>query len=182
MPRTLRRQTRSLNLEIRELDAVGARTCITELAELLIDCVDGGASLGFPSPLGYDVAVGYWRDAADSVESGRAVLLVAGDPIVGTVQLHSSTYPNGRHRAEVAKLLVHSSARNQGLGTRLMEAVEREAVSRGKTLLILDTQTGSGAEYLYRKLGWERAGVIPDFAFTPFGQLASSTFFFKRVR
>jgi GNAT superfamily N-acetyltransferase len=168
-------------LELRELDPAGARTSVTQLAALLIDCVDGGASLGFPSPLDLDVARGYWFGVADSVESGRAVLLVAGDPIVGTVQMQSSTYPNGRHRAEIAKLLVHSSARNKGLGTRLMEAIEREAVSRGKTLLVLDTQTGSGGEYLYRKLGWQRVGAIPDFAFTPFGQLASSTFFFKRV-
>jgi GNAT superfamily N-acetyltransferase len=167
---------------IRELDAVTARACVAELTDLLIDAVEGGASLGFPAPLNVDAARKYWMGVADTLESGRCVLLVAGDPIVGTVQLHFAIYPNGRHRGEVAKLLVHSSARNQGLGTRLMEEVEREAVRRGRTLLILDTQTGSGGEYLYRKLGWEVAGVIPDFAFTPFGQLAPSTFFFKRVR
>ena len=168
-------------IEIRELDAAATRTCLTELADLLIDCVEGGASLGFPSPLERHVAREYWMGVADGVESGRSVLFVAGDLIAGTVQLHFAAFPNGRQRAEVAKLMVHSSARNHGLGTRLMEAVEQEAGRRGKTLLILDTQTGSGAEHLYRKLGWESAGVIPDFAFTPAGQLAPTTFFFKRV-
>lgn len=168
-------------IDIRELVAAAARKCVAELADLLIDSVEGGASLGFPSPLERDVARQYWLGVADAVESGQKVLLVAGDPIAGTVQLHFASFPNGRHRAEVAKLIVHSSARNHGLGTRLMEAVEQEARRRAKTLLILDTQTGSGAERLYRKLGWESAGVIPDFAFTPAGQLASTTFFFKRV-
>jgi GNAT superfamily N-acetyltransferase len=169
-------------IEIRELDAAATRTCGPELAELLIDAIEGGASLGFPSGVEPEVARQYWLGVADGIEKGRNVLLVAGGPIVGTVHLQFSSFPNGRHRGEVSKLLVHSAARNQGLATRLMEAVEREAVRRGKTLLILDTQTGSGAEYLYRKLGWESAGVIPDFAYTPFGQLAPSTFFFKRVR
>ncbi|GAC1471194.1 MAG: GNAT family N-acetyltransferase [Candidatus Dormibacteraceae bacterium] len=169
-------------IEIREPDAVAARASVSELADLLKDCVEGGASLGFPSPLELDVARTYWQGVAYAIEAGQHVLLVAGDPIVGTVQLRFSSYPNGRHRAEVAKLLVHSSARKRGLGTRLMERVEQEAARRGMTLLVLDTQTGSGAENLYRKLGWESAGVIPDFAFTPFGQLAPSTFFFKRLR
>ena len=167
--------------EIRELDAVAARACVTDLANLLIDCVEGGASLGFPSPLDLDAAREYWLGVAGGIETSRNVLLVAGDPMLGTVQLQFSPFPNSRHRAEVAKLLVHNSARNHGLGTRLMEAVEREAIRRGNTLLMLDTQTGTGAENLYRKLGWEAAGVIPDFAFTPYGQLAPSTFFFKRL-
>lgn len=169
-------------IEVRELDVVAARTYVTELSDLLIDSVEGGASLGFPSPLERDVARKYWMGVADAVESGRCVLLVAGNPIAGTVQLHFASFPNGRHRSEIAKLMVHSSARNHGLGTRLMEAVEQEARRRAKTLLILDTQTGSGAERLYRKLGWETAGVIPDFAFTPAGRLAPSTFLFKRVK
>jgi GNAT superfamily N-acetyltransferase len=169
-------------IEIREVDASSAQACVAELSDLLIDAVEGGASLGFPAPLNTDVAERYWMGVAETLASGRCVLLVAGDPIVGTVQLHFSSYPNGRHRGEVAKLLVHSSARNRGLGKRLMEAIEREAVRRDKTLLLLDTQTGSGAEYLYRKLGWESFGVVPDFAFNPFGRLADSTFFFKRVK
>jgi len=168
-------------IQIRELDAVAARTCVIELADLLADAVESGASLGFPAPLDPDVARQYWMGVAGGIETGRNVLLVAGDPIVGTVQLQFSSFPNGRHRAEVAKLLVHRSARRHGLGMRLMDSVERKAVSHGKSLLILDTQTGSGAEYLYQKLGWTSAGVIPDFAFTPYGQLAPSTFFFKRV-
>jgi len=117
---------------------------VTELAGLLIDSVEGGASVGFPSPLEVDVARQYWLGVADGVESGRCVLLVVGEPIVGAVQLQFASFPNGRHRAEVAKLLGHSSARSRGLGTRLMEAVEREAGRRGKTLLILDTQTWVG--------------------------------------
>jgi GNAT superfamily N-acetyltransferase len=168
--------------EIHVMDADAARRCVTELAELLIDCVEGGASLGFPAPLELEVARAYWLGVGGAVESGRCVLLGAGDPLLGTVQLQFPSFPNGRHRAEVAKLLVRSSARNQGLGMRLMAAIEREAGRRGKTLLILDTQTGSSAENLYRKLGWETAGVIPDFALTPYGQLASSTFFFKRLK
>jgi GNAT superfamily N-acetyltransferase len=168
-------------MDIRELTASDARACVHELADVLIDAVAGGASLGFPAPLERGEAEAYWLGVAGGIAEGRNVLLGAGNPLVGTVHLHFGVFPNSRHRAEVAKLMVHSSMRKQGLGTRLMEAIEREAVRRGRTLLVLDTQSGSDAESLYRALGWERAGEIPDFAFTPGGRLAPTTFMYKRL-
>jgi GNAT superfamily N-acetyltransferase len=143
--------------------------------------VEGGASVGFMPPLPKTAAIEYWAEVAESVARGQTILLATGEPIDGTVQLQLPAYPNGRHRGMVAKLLVHRSARRRGLGTVLMEALEAEAQRDGRTLLFLDTQTGSEAEPFYDRLGWERAGVIPDFAYAPDGKVWPSTFFFKRL-
>jgi GNAT superfamily N-acetyltransferase len=127
-----------------------------------------------------DEALDFWRGMARN----RVLLLGARDEqgrIIGTVQLRLASYPNGRHRAEVAKLLVHSSWRRRGIATELMRAAEREAAAAGVWLLYLDTETGSGAEPFYRGLGWTEAGVIPDFAYGPDGRLSPSTFFYKRL-
>jgi GNAT superfamily N-acetyltransferase len=150
---------------------------------LLLDAVAGNASIGFPAGLTRDEAHRFWADIANAVSAGRLILLAArvDGRVVGTVQLGFSQYPNGRRRADVAKLLVHSSMRRRGIATELMNAAEEHARLASRTLLILDTETGSAAEVLYRKLGWTEVGVIPDFAYRPDGQLRPTTFLYKVV-
>jgi GNAT superfamily N-acetyltransferase len=166
---------------VRRLDAAASSELIPQLAEVLLDAVEGGASVGFMPPFSLQEAAAYWREVADSVAAGRTILLVAGEPVEGTVQMQLPAYTNGRHRAMVAKLLVHRSARRRGIGQALMSALEAEAERDGRTLLFFDTQTGSDAELFYDRLGWERAGIIPDFAYAPDGKVWPSTFYFKRL-
>lgn len=144
------------------------------LAAVLLDCVDGGASVGFLAPLAAHQAKGFWRDA---LLAPTTLIWTASDSgrIVGTVQLKLATFPNAAHRAEVAKLLVHRDARGHGVGAALMAALEAEASHRGRTLLLLDTQTGSDAERLYRRLGWHQIGIVADHAATPDGRLGPTT-------
>ncbi|MGV1837491.1 GNAT family N-acetyltransferase [Rhizobium rhizogenes] len=169
--------------DIRLLSASEARTVSAELCEVLADCVNGGASVGFMQPYGPDDAAPYWRGVADSVEAGATLLLVAviEGKVVGTVQIGAAQMPNQPHRGDLKKLLVHRSARSKGLARLLMEAAEREAAKHGKTLLVLDTATGSDAEAIYPRLGWERAGVIPDYALWPQGGFCDTTLFYKRI-
>jgi GNAT superfamily N-acetyltransferase len=145
------------------------------LAGLLLDSVAGNASVGFLADLSPEAARDWWA------RPGADVLLVARAQgrMVGTGQLRFSTYPNGRHRAEVAKLLVHSTARRQGIATALMQALEGAARDGGKGLLYLDTETGGEAELLYRHLGWSASGSIPEFARRPDGTLRPTTFYYK---
>lgn len=154
------------------------------LADLTLDAIAGNASIGFPDGLSQADARRFWTGVAEGVRAGRVMLLVAriDGRIGGTVQLGFSQFPNGRHRAEVAKLLVHSSLRRRGLAGELMRAAEDQARQASRTLLFLDTETGSGAEHLYRKLGWTAAGVIPEFAYRPDGELRSTTFFYKKLK
>lgn len=155
------------------------------LAGLLLDGVAGNASIGFPAETTREEALAFWAALEADVASGRALLFGSRDEkgaLIATVQLRFSTYPNGRHRAEVAKLLVHSSARRHGLGTVLMEGVEEAAVAAGKSLLYLDTESDSDAQRLYESLGWMRAGEIPEFAYRPDGVLRPSTFFYKPMK
>ncbi|MGW1591237.1 N-acetyltransferase family protein [Streptomyces sp. NPDC002386] len=155
-----------------------------ELAGLLADTVDGGASVGFLAPLGSAEAARWWRERADAVAAGRLAVWVAvdgADRVAGTVGLALPDKPNSRHRAELVKLMVHRSARGQGLGRRLLATAERAAVSAGVTLLHLDTETGSPAEHLYRSAGWTPAGTIPDYAASPSGELRPTTLYYKRV-
>ena len=153
------------------------------LTELLLDAVAGNASVGFPAGLSHDEAHGFWIEVVPAVKAGGVILLAAriDGRVVGTVQLAFARFPNGRHRAEVAKLLVHSSMRRRGLATDLMNAAEHHARRASRTLLFLDTETGSAAELLYRKLGWIAAGAIPGFAYRPDGELRPTTFFYKVV-
>ena len=159
-------------------------TQIRGLANVLCDCVAGGASVSFMPPLTIERAEAFWRDVAEGVARGERALLVAEDPrgaIVGTVQLVRAQPENQPHRADVAKMLVHRSARRQGLGALLMLAVERVAADEGKSLLVLDTVTGGDAERLYARLGWQRCGVIPDYALWPDGRLCATTVFYKAL-
>ncbi|MEW2258107.1 GNAT family N-acetyltransferase [Streptomyces sp. NPDC047869] len=155
-----------------------------ELAALLADTVAGGASVGFLAPLGPEEAAGWWRQRADAVAAGRLAVWVAvdgADRVAGTVGLALPDNPNSRHRAELVKLMVHRSARGQGLGRSLLAAAEQAAVHAGVTLLHLDTETGSRAEHLYRSAGWTPAGTIPDYAASPSGELRPTTLYYKRV-
>ena len=157
---------------------------IRGLAQVLCDCVDGGASVSFMQPFSAQRAEAFWRDVAAGVARRERALLVAedaGGQIVGTVQLVLAQPENQPHRADVAKMLVHRRARRQGLAAALMRAVEREAALEAKSLLVLDTVTGGDAERLYERLGWQRCGVIPDYALWPNGGLCATTVFFKRV-
>jgi GNAT superfamily N-acetyltransferase len=154
------------------------------LAALLIDCVEGGASVSFMLPLTQERAQAFWQGVAQGVRGGKRALLVAVDEhgaIVGTVQLVLDLPENQPHRADVAKMLVHRSARRQGLAERLMRAAEDAARDCGKTLLVLDTVTGGDAERLYTRLGWQRVGSIPDYALWPQGGLCATTYFYRRV-
>ena len=153
---------------------------LQSLAELLIDCVDGGASVSFMHPLPMDKALAFWRGVADSAARGERALLVAEDAagIVGTVQVVLDQPENQPHRADVAKMLVHRRARRQGLGEALMQAAEQVARESGKTLLVLDTASDD-AERLYARLGWQRCGVIPGYALLPQGGLCDTTYFYR---
>lgn len=154
---------------------------INQLADVLIDCVDGGASVSFMHPLSRERATAFWRRIADDVAAGQRALLVAADVlgICGTVQLGLAQPENQPHRADLAKMLVHRRARRQGLAAALVRAAEAMALECGKTLLVLDTVTGGDAERLYPRLGWERVGVIPGYALLPRGGLCSTTYFYR---
>ncbi|QDO44165.1 GNAT family N-acetyltransferase [Streptomyces sp. RLB3-17] len=168
---------------VSRLDARRLRASVGELAELLIDTVDGGASIGFLAPLERATAVAWWEERVDAVSAGRLAVWVAhtADRILGTVSLVFPDKPNSRHRAELVKLMVHRDGRGQGLGRGLLTTAEHAAVTAGITLLHLDTETDSPAESLYRSAGWTRLGAIPDYAATPSGELRPTTIFYKRV-
>ena len=155
-------------------------TDLDDLAALLVDAVDSNASVGFGAHLALDHARSWWQER---LADERVTVLVERDTdghVVGTVQLVRPATPNGRHRAEVAKLLVHRRARRQGIGERLLQRVDQEARQLGLTLLFLDTETESEGDRLYRRLGWEVAGVIPGFAYRPDGELRPTTFLFRQ--
>lgn len=154
------------------------------LAELLVDAVDGGASVGFLAPLERSDAAAWWSGVAEDVAAGvRDVWAAPGPDGVpsGVVTLVRTGTANGRHRGEIARLLVHRSARGRGLGRTLLATAEAHAAATGLTLLVLDTQTDSPAERLYRAAGWTPAGTIPDFAADPVGTLRPTTLYYKRL-
>lgn len=166
---------------IRVLSFDEAKTAILPLSEILADCVNGGASVGFMAPCEAQGFVPYWNRVANEVDAGDTTLIVAEHQgeIVGTVQLGLSQMPNQPHRADLKKLLIHSTARGLGLARKLMEAIEEEARKHRKTLICLDTATGSPAEAIYSHLGWERVGVIPNYALYPDGSPCATTLFYK---
>ena len=153
------------------------------LADLLIDCVDGGASVSFMHPLAPAKARSFWRRVAAGVAAGQRALLIAEDRngIVGTVQLLLDQPENQPHRADLSKMLVHRRVRRRGLGAALMVAAEEMARDCGKALLVLDTVTGSDAERLYERLGWVRVGEIPGYALLSHGGLWGTTVFYREL-
>lgn len=170
---------------VRELTGAEAHARVPDLSAVLIDCVEGGASVSFMTPLTPERADGFWRRVADGVAAGTRILIVAEDQTtgetLGTVQLLLDLPENQPHRADVAKMLVRRSVRRRGLGGRLMRAVEAAARRAGRTLLVLDTVTGSDAERLYTRLGWTRVGVIPDYALWPDGRPCDTTIFYQTL-
>ncbi|HMK86732.1 MAG TPA: GNAT family N-acetyltransferase [Steroidobacteraceae bacterium] len=155
---------------------------IAGLAELLVDCVDGGASVSFMSPLPMPKAAAFWRQVGESVARAERALLVAEDTggIVGTVQLILDQPENQPHRADLAKMLVHRRARRRGVGAAMLEACESLAREEGKTLLVLDTASDDAAR-LYARLGWIKVGVVPGYALWPEGGLCDTAFFYRRL-
>jgi ribosomal protein S18 acetylase RimI-like enzyme len=169
-------------LPIRRLSAP-TEAELNGLVELLIDCVDGGASVSFMHPLAPARARAFWRGVADGVTRGERSLLIAEDDagIAGTVQLVLAQPDTPPHRADLATMLVHRRARRRGLGEALMRAAEQAARDAGKTLLVLDTVSGSDASRLYARLGWQRCGEIPDYALWPRGGLCATTYYWRRL-
>ncbi len=161
-----------------------AHACIDALTDVLLDCVEGGASVSFMWPLPRQRALAFWRGVADGVQRGERVLLVAEDDagrIVGTVQLITALPDNQPHRADVAKMLVRRSARRRGVAQQLMVALDDAARAAGKSVLVLDTVTGGDAERLYQRAGWQRVGEIPKYALRPDGPFCATTFFYKHL-
>lgn len=156
---------------------------IDALADVLIDCVEGGASVSFMQPLTRDRAVAFWQGVADGVAAGERALLIGEDShgVCGCVQLSFDLPENQPHRADVSKMLVHRRARRQGLGAALIRAAEATARECGKTLLVLDAVTGGDGARLYERLGWVRIGDIPGYALNPGGGLCSTTVYYRKL-
>jgi GNAT superfamily N-acetyltransferase len=154
---------------------------VGELTDVLLDCVEGGASVSFMHPLTRERALAFWRRVAAGVAAGERALLVAedGEGICGTVQLILDLPENQPHRADLAKMLVHRRARRLGLGAALMRAAEGVAKGCGRTLLVLDAVTGGDAARLYERLGWVRVGDVPNFALYPQGGYCSTTYYYR---
>jgi len=170
-----------MTLEVRRLDGAAFDAAIPDLAVILADAVAGGASVGFLLPFSPADAATWWHTLERDVAHGSVLVIVArlDGRVVGTAQLRLAQLPNARHRAEVAKVLVHRSARRQGVATALMREIERIALAEGRTLLVLDTISGSEADPLYTKLGWTRAAEIPRYAGMPDGELRPTTVFYR---
>jgi GNAT superfamily N-acetyltransferase len=170
-------------IEIRRLAADELSDNLDGLADVLLDCVAGGASVSYMWPFSRADALAAYATFAAEIDQGRRVLLAAfaDGRLVGTVQVILAVPPNQAHRGEIVKLLVHRSARGRGIAKLLMEQAEAEARAEGKTLLVLDTVTGSTAESLYTRLGWNRVGVIPEFALYPDGRPCDATLFWKAI-
>lgn len=167
-------------MEIAPLTAEDHAAAEVDLAEVLLECVLGGASVGFTLPFAVDDARAYWRTALADPDA-RTWVARDRDRILGVVRLLPAAQDNAPHRAEIAKLLVHPDGRGRGLGGALLVAAEEGARALGRTLLVLDTETGSVAEGLYARRGWTRVGEIPEFALTPTGDRAATTIFRKHV-
>lgn len=171
-------------ITIRHLSSREAGEQITALSSVLIDCVEGGASVSFMLPLTQERADAFWQGVAEGVAAGERILLVAQDELgemVGTVQVVLKQPENQPHRADIAKMLVHRKARKKGVGAALMRAAEDAARGAGKTVLVLDTVTGGDAERLYDRVGWTKSGVIPNYALWPQGGFCDTTVFYKQV-
>lgn len=156
---------------------------IDGLCAVLVDCVEAGASVSFMLPMTQDKAERFWRDVAESVAREERALLVAedGEGILGTVQVVWAAPENQPHRGDVAKMLVHRRGRRRGAGAALLAAAEECAHAAGKTLLVLDTVTGSDGYRLYAANGWTRVGEVPDYALMPDGAPCATTYFYKRL-
>jgi len=177
------RATVTDEIEIRRLSPPELREQLDALAAVLQDCVAGGASVGYMEPYSFDDALAAFEGFAADVEQGRRLILAAfaDGELVGTAQVILALMPNQPHRGEIAKVLVHRSARGRGVASQLMERAEEEARAEGKTLLVLDAVTGGDAARLYDRLGWTTVGVVPNFALYPDGRPCDTTYFWKAL-
>ncbi|MGL4437868.1 MAG: GNAT family N-acetyltransferase [Bosea sp. (in: a-proteobacteria)] len=169
---------------IRTFDAGEAQARVGELADILLDCVAGGASVSFMADITRAEAVRFWSRVAEGVANGERILLVAESAgrLVGTVQVVAAGMPNQPHRSDLAKMLVHRDGRNQGIGAAMLSAAETASLKAGWWLMVLDTVDDSAEYRLYVRCGWTRAGVIPDYALWPDGRLCATVYFYKDVR
>jgi ribosomal protein S18 acetylase RimI-like enzyme len=168
---------------IEQLHSINDDATLAQLADTLIETVAGGGSISFMHPVSQGEALAFWKKIANGVAAKERILLVARDEqggIVGTVQSVLDQPENQPHRADIAKMMVHPRARRRGIAEALMLEIERRSFAAGKTVLVLDTETGEAASHLYTKLGWQLAGHIPDYALKPHGGLCSTTYFYKR--
>lgn len=166
---------------VRQLKSIGPRE-FAGLCDVLIDCVEGGASVNFMLPMTRAKAEDYWRVVGSSLERGERALVIAEDPadgmILGSAQAIWAGPENQPHRADLSKMIVHRRARRHGVGELVLAAAERAAFDAGKTLLVLDTASPE-AERLYERGGWTRVGAIPKFALLPEGPYVATVFFYK---
>ena len=170
-------------IEVRRLEVTELRAQLDALAAVLHDCVAGGASVSYMAPFSQEQARSAFEGFAAEAEQGRRLIVAAfaDGELVGTVQVILAVPPNQPHRGEIAKLLVHRSARRRGIAELLMERAEAEARAEGKSLLVLDAVTEGDAARLYERLGWTTVGVIPDYALYPDGRLCDTTVFWKKI-
>lgn len=170
-------------ISVRALSPAETHASVPALAAILVDCVDGGASVSFMAPLSVEKARAFWQGVAEGVAAGDRILFTATDDrsgeMLGTVQVILRQPENQPHRADVAKMLVLRKARRHGLGARLMRAAEAGAREAGKTLLVLDTVSGTDAARLYERLGWIRVGEVPGYALWPDGRPCPTTFYYR---
>ena len=170
-------------IEVRRLEVTELHAQLDALAAVLHDCVAGGASVSYMAPFSQEQARSAFEGFAAEAEQGRRLIVAAfaDGELVGTVQVILAVPPNQPHRGEIAKLLVHRSARRRGIAELLMERAEAEARAEGKTLLVLDAVTEGDAARLYARLGWTTVGVIPDYALYPDGRPCDTTVFWKKI-
>jgi GNAT superfamily N-acetyltransferase len=171
-------------MDIQRLTSGNVTPALPKLAALLQNAVESGASIGFLTPFSHEDAMAYWQEVVPALQGTQRILLIAreGRDIAGTVQLDLAGRPNGSHRAEVAKLMVHTTHRGRGIAKALMNAIEHEARLAGRTTLILDTREGDPSEQLYLKLGYSRAGTIPEYARSSDGSLHTTVFMYKLLK
>jgi ribosomal protein S18 acetylase RimI-like enzyme len=168
-------------MDVRRLDRAEALALLRELAALHVDAIRSGAAMGFVEPLDPADLARHWRETAAELDGGERVLLAAwlDGSLVGTAQLERSAPRNARHRGEVQRVAVASSARGRGVGRALMEAVEAEARAAGLELLYLTTHDDIGASRFYERIGWTKLGVVPRYSARPDGSLAPGAFFYR---
>ena len=172
-------------MRVEPLDPASYEAAIPELAALLVDAVDSGASVNFVAGVTPQQTAGWWQARVDAVLDGKITLFVARDDegrIIGSTLIDRSVNPNSPHRAEIGKVLVHSTARRQGIATALMRAAEERAREEGRWMLVLDTVTGSAAAALYESLGWQTVGTIPGYALNTAGVPEAATYYYKDLR
>jgi ribosomal protein S18 acetylase RimI-like enzyme len=172
-------------VRVEALDPASYEAVIPELARLLVDAIDSGASINFLAGATPEDTAGWWRARVDAVHEGRITLFVARDDdgrLIGSTLIDRSINPNSPHRAEIGKVIVHRSARRQGIASALMRAAEEHARAEGRWMLILDTVTGSAAAALYESLGWQTVGTIPGYALDVTGVPEPATYFYKDLR